>query len=160
MMNEPSSRLAVSHPLIITASIAMLTVIAFFLPSWLSGFFSTASSTTIAPAAYCSLNQQTCQYEGYQARLGNPDVHPLHANTLTVTAPQALNTDTLLVKLKGVEMNMGEYRLVLKQTDKLTYQGQLMLPVCTEDSMTWAGSITLDHEAKKHFPIKVRMERL
>ncbi|SIO32602.1 hypothetical protein SAMN05444724_2705 [Salinivibrio sp. ES.052] len=159
-MNEPSSRLAVSHPLIITASIAMLAVMAFFLPSWLSGFFSTASSTTIAPAAYCSLNQRTCQYQGYQATLADPLVHPLHANTLTVIAPQALNTETLLVKLKGVEMNMGEYRLALTQTGKLTYQGELMLPVCTEDSMTWAGSITLDHEAKKHFPIKVRMERL
>ncbi|WP_077649851.1 hypothetical protein [Salinivibrio kushneri] len=159
-MHISPSQSPVSRPLFITVGLLMLAVMAFFLPSWLSGFFSTASSSTVAPAAYCSLNQQTCQYKGYQAHLGNPMVHPLHANTLTVTAPQALNTDTLLVKLQGVEMNMGEYRLVLKQTDKLTYQGQLMLPVCTEDSMTWAGTITLNDDANSLFPIKVSMERL
>ncbi|OOE86848.1 hypothetical protein BZG74_12165 [Salinivibrio sharmensis] len=138
----------------------MLAVVAFFLPSWLSGFFSTTSSSSIAPAAYCSLNQQTCQYKDYQASLGSPMVHPLHANTLTVTAPQPLATDTMIVKLKGVEMNMGEYRLALKKIDTLTYQGELMLPVCTEDSMTWAGTITLNDDANNSLPIKVRMERL
>lgn len=159
-MNTSPSQSPVSRPLFITVGLLVLAVIAFFLPSWLSGFFSTASSSTIAPAAYCSLNQQTCQYKGYQASLGNPMVHPLHANTLTVTAPQPLATDTMLVKLKGVEMNMGEYRLALKKTDTLTYQGELMLPVCTEDNMTWAGTITLNDDVNNSFPIKVRMERL
>lgn len=158
-MNVSSSRPHVSRPIIITVSLFMLMVAAFFVPSWLASVSAPSSTSTVAIKNHCSLNQQTCQYQGYQATLADPLVQPLHANTLTVITPKPLTTDALLIKLKGVEMNMGEYRLALKQTGEQTYQGELMLPVCTEDSMTWVGSITLGNEAKNHFPIKVRMER-
>ncbi|WP_439437995.1 hypothetical protein [Salinivibrio costicola] len=164
-MNVSSSRMPVSRRLLIPASIIMLVALAFFTPTWLTTFVesenSPASASTHSSVLTdaCVLNQQTCQYKGYQASLAEPTVRPMNANRLTVISPEPLARDTLLVKLKGVEMNMGEYRLALKKTDEQTYQGELMLPVCTEDSMTWVGMITLDNKAKNHFPIKVRMER-
>lgn len=147
------------HRLLTIAGIVAVFALAFSAPTWLNTLADWIEGGSTASLNYCSLNQQTCHYQGYQASLSDPTVHPMHANTLTFTTSQPLNSKTLLVKLKGVEMNMGEYRLVLNQIDETHYRGDLMLPVCTEQTMTWAGTITVPDQGQTQFPIKVTMER-
>ncbi|GMM79533.1 hypothetical protein MTsN2n20_12180 [Vibrio alginolyticus] len=39
-------------------------------------------------------------------------------------------------------MEMGEPKFLLKQIAPGQYQGDIILPVCTEDAMTWVGELS------------------
>jgi len=90
---------------------------------------------------YCQLSTQSCTQNNASMSLSADTAHPLVANTISVTWP---NTDAkqLQLTLKGVEMDMGVLKFVLKPTSPGQFETDLVLPVCTADSMTWAGELT------------------
>ena len=51
-------------------------------------------------------------------------------------------SETLILSLTGLEMEMGSARFQLKSIGNNTYEGEVILPVCTLDKMTWVGELT------------------
>lgn len=90
----------------------------------------------------CQLSQQACEQQAAIIQLSTDFVHPLEAATITVDWPDLpQGTTQLLVSLEGNEMMMGVYKLLLTKQASGQYSGELMLPFCTTNAMTWQGSI-------------------
>lgn len=66
---------------------------------------------------------------------------PLVPAQLTVEW-QDTDADQLVLSLAGREMEMGEPKFLLKKVSKGQYTGEVVLPVCTQESMTWVGELT------------------
>ncbi|KXI24303.1 hypothetical protein AS132_02275 [Photobacterium sanguinicancri] len=82
------------------------------------------------------------------------------SNTLSVEWNKLpTEVDSLMLSLEGHEMMMGTYKLLLKRSADNTFSGDLLLPVCTSDAMTWLGTITPinDTSHASPLPISVRM---
>ncbi|MDO6706688.1 hypothetical protein [Photobacterium sp. 1_MG-2023] len=95
------------------------------------------------PDLACTLSQQACLQQDAIVRLSHDVVHPLQPTQMTVQWPALPEeADMLLLSLEGHEMMMGQYQLKLIRQPDRSFSGELMLPFCTEDSMTWQGSIT------------------
>lgn len=90
---------------------------------------------------HCMLSTQTCVQSQAQMSLAQDTTHPLVANRMTVAWPNS-EAKQLELTLKGVEMDMGVLKFVLKPTSSGQFETDLILPVCTSDSMTWTGKLT------------------
>lgn len=90
---------------------------------------------------YCYLSAQPCQQHGVELRLAQDSTHAMQANHLTVTWPEQ-KSETLILTLRGLEMDMGIVKIPLSRADDNTYQADIVLPVCTQSQMTWVGEIT------------------
>jgi len=87
--------------------------------------------------------------------LAQDKVHPLVANRLSVSWPNS-DSEQLELRLQGVEMDMGTVKYVLKKTESGKFESDIILPVCTSDSMTWVGQLT---DGKTTVLPALRMER-
>ncbi len=90
---------------------------------------------------YCQLSTKSCTQDNVSMTLSQDNTHPLVANRITVNWPNS-KTKQLELTLKGVEMDMGVLKFVLKPTSSGQFETDIILPVCTNDSMTWAGELT------------------
>ncbi|WP_146145601.1 hypothetical protein [Photobacterium jeanii] len=91
----------------------------------------------------CQLSSTVCQIDDANLSLEYDIVNPMVSNTLSVdwsSIPQ--DVKQLELKLEGHEMMMGIYKLQLKRTTNDTFSGELLLPFCTSETMTWYGTIT------------------
>ncbi|EPA8365805.1 hypothetical protein ACQ676_001294 [Vibrio fluvialis] len=105
--------------------------------------------------SYCHLSSQACEQDGVSMTLAKDTAHPLVATPLDVQWPDS-KADTLLLTLEGLEMDMGQAKFVLKRSANGHYATDLMLPVCTTDSMTWVGTLT---DGNKTVYPAIRMQR-
>ncbi|MCG7498341.1 hypothetical protein MHO82_15845 [Vibrio sp. Of7-15] len=105
---------------------------------------------------YCELGAQACEQKNTIITLSDDIVQPLKPSTITVKWPEENMSQPLLLELQGQEMEMGTYKLPLTLNDKGLYTGEVMLPICTEDSMTWQGSIS---SKTNQAYISIRMEQ-
>lgn len=133
---------------------ALLTVSAlsagFFAPELIAQFSASEKHT------YCALGTQACKQENAVITLSDNVVQPLKPSTITVEWPEEKIDQPLLLELQGQEMEMGTYKLPLTLNDKGLYTGEIMLPICTEGSMTWQGSIS---SKTNQAYISIRMEQ-
>lgn len=111
------------------------------------GFFASDISTFVSQPKtkviddYCMVTTQTCSQNQVNMTLSRDTAQPLLPTVFRVEWP---NTDVpqLLLSLKGVEMNMGTARFSLTKVAEGVYQGEIILPICTIDEMTWVGELT------------------
>ncbi|TXZ08751.1 hypothetical protein FXE63_04405 [Vibrio mimicus] len=125
-----------------------------------AGFFATDLLTWLQQpkrnlSDYCQLSQNGCEQAGVTMTLAQDKAHPLVTNRLTVHWPNS-DAQNLILTLEGVEMNMGSAKFSLSPTAKGIYSADIILPVCTSDSMTWVGK--LSDGTKTVYPA-IRMER-
>ncbi|NOH97176.1 hypothetical protein [Vibrio sp. 99-70-13A1] len=92
-------------------------------------------------ADYCMLSADTCKQESISMSLDKNTAQPLIPSTIRVTWPNA-KQDTLLLSLKGLEMEMGTALYQLQSVGGDEYEGEIILPVCTLEKMTWVGELT------------------
>ncbi|MCG3732825.1 hypothetical protein [Vibrio cincinnatiensis] len=104
---------------------------------------------------YCPLSTQTCQQQGVSMTLTQDIVQPLAATTLMVEWPNA-QSQQLTLTLQGLEMEMGTVKFLLTKKAEGSFSGELMLPVCTLQGMTWIGMLTDGHASVY---LSVRMEK-
>ncbi|WP_049886700.1 hypothetical protein, partial [Vibrio parahaemolyticus] len=52
------------------------------------------------------------------------------------------DAEQLVLSLSGREMEMGKPKFLLKKIALGKYSGEVVLPVCTQESMTWVGELT------------------
>ncbi|MFH4666116.1 hypothetical protein WMQ48_15505 [Vibrio cidicii] len=105
-----------------------------------ASYFS-AKPRSVDLADYCLLSTEPCQQQQASMTLSVDTLQPLAAATFTVDWPQS-SAKQLVLSLTGVEMEMGNPKYILQQVSPGHYVGQLVLPVCTSDSMTWAGELS------------------
>ena len=80
---------------------------------------------------------------------------PLVPTVVEVDWPES-SSEQLLISLQGYEMEMGQVVFKLDKNANGTFSGQVILPVCTTEAMTWYGTITDGAETLK---TSIRMER-
>lgn len=128
----------------------------------LLGFFvqdmlksSSTSDSAMNVKDYCFLSTTACKQQHVTMTLEHDTAKPLVESQLTVDWPNA-SKETLLLEVEGLEMDMGISKFLLNKQPNGTYSAAIMLPVCTQDSMTWLGRLT-DGTTTVHPAI--RMER-
>lgn len=90
---------------------------------------------------YCLLSQTPCIQENVVMQLSEDFAHPL--KTIKLNADWSSDEpQQLLLTLDGLEMSMGTTKHILHKQPDGSYQGDITLPICTEDSMTWLGSLS------------------
>lgn len=94
----------------------------------------------------CLLSTSECQFGEVSATLSQDVVKAMQPTQMNVLWPNS-ESNTLLISLKGVEMEMGEPRFELTRGEGDHFTGELLLPVCTSDAMTWVGTINDGHSA-------------
>ncbi|WP_028022632.1 hypothetical protein [Enterovibrio calviensis] len=120
-------------------------------------FLFSASSETFIEEDYCTLGTMTCHFPSANALLSTNSVKPLVPSQLDVTIADS-NAPHLLLALEGVEMNMGIYKLKLTRSINNQFTGDVMLPICMDDEMTWRGTISSPDNATI-LPVEIRMKR-
>ncbi|MBD0786170.1 hypothetical protein HUO09_07425 [Vibrio sp. Y2-5] len=134
----------------------------FILVALLAGFFASdiikffsAETKNIDLSQYCVLSSTPCSQQNIAMTLAQDKVHPLVANRLSVSWPNS-DSEQLELRLQGVEMEMGTVKYVLKKVEPGKFEADIILPVCTSESMTWAGQLT---DGKTTVLPALRMER-
>ena len=93
---------------------------------------------------YCLLSNENCAIDGTNIKLDRNIIRPMEAAKIQIEWPSLPSeADTLVLTLEGQEMMMGIYRQKLvRQIGTDLYSGELVLPFCVSDEMTWQGKIT------------------
>ncbi|MEZ8099162.1 hypothetical protein [Vibrio bivalvicida] len=127
-----------------------------------AGFFASdivkwyqSTSQQVSLDDYCLLTTSQCQQDTISVQANKDISHPLVPTQVTVNWENA-NSDSLVMTLQGYEMEMGTVVFKLDKSDSGNFTGEVVLPVCTEDSMTWYGTIT---DGKQSTNTSIRMER-
>ncbi len=106
------------------------------------------TSSSINLNDYCQLSTKTCSQSDIQMTLEHDTAQPLMPSELTVEWPQN-NAESLMLSLQGLEMEMGVVKVKLNRTEGGTYIGDVLLPVCTMEEMTWVGDISDGNQSIK-----------
>lgn len=107
---------------------------------------------------YCELSTQVCIQNQVAMSLSSDTVQPLIKTTIQV---YWINTTarSLKLTLQGVEENLGTVTVSLKPKSSMpterVFTGELMLPVCSGQGITWKGMLT--DGTKRVYPL-IRME--
>ncbi|MGI3065953.1 hypothetical protein ACRTEL_16095 [Vibrio diabolicus] len=134
------------------AAVSAALVAGFYAPTLLKSF---SSSTPITPIdEYCFLSTASCVQENVTMTLNADTAQPLVPTTLNVEW-RTSDAEQLVLSLSGREMEMGEPKFLLKQVAPGRYQGDIILPVCTQDAMTWVGELS-DGESTVYPAIKMQ----
>ncbi|ELN6884636.1 hypothetical protein J4H56_10145 [Vibrio alginolyticus] len=121
------------------AAVSAALVAGFYAPTLIKSFSSPTQSKSIDE--YCFLSTTSCVQENVTMTLNSETAQPLVPTTLNVEWHTS-DAKQLILSLSGREMEMGEPKFLLKQIAPGQYQGDIILPVCTEDAMTWVGELS------------------
>lgn len=127
----------------------------FYLPKWLSSS-SPFAQLPAAPSQYCALSTKSCQQQGITITLDTDIAQPLKESQIQVNWPHN-NSDSLILTLRGLEMDLGIVKFPLSKQQNGLYEGSVILPICTDAQMTWIGTIT-DQDGH-HVYTSIRMEK-
>ena len=120
-------------------SVVALLFIGFFF-SDITHFVKKQVKPNIAIEDTCQLSSQPCTQHGVYIRLQKDTLTPLEPSSITVKWPNT-NSETLLLSLHGVDMEMGNPIFQLTKTANNTFEGEILLPICTQNTMVWVGTL-------------------
>lgn len=107
---------------------------------------------------YCQLSTQVCEQNNASVTLSTDVIHPMKATEVNVSWPELpAETNNLMLTLEGHEMMMGVYQLKLSRTSDGQFSGNLLLPFCTSNEMTWLGNIKPLSEPEQITPINISL---
>ncbi len=139
-----SRRLFLPYPkamnLVLKLFVVALALIAGFFASDVTSLIS-QHTKAIDLSQYCELSTKTCQQQNVSMVLSQDTAHPLIANRMSVDWPET-SASQLTLTLQGVEMEMGIVKFVLNKMPSGQFEVDIILPVCTDHSMTWAGELS------------------
>ena len=127
----------------------------------LMGFISTQNDHPQVVTDYCQLSTEACRQHGASVVLDSDVIHPMLATQIRVSWPDIpQDTDKLILSLEGREMMMGLYKLELPRAADGQFSGELMLPFCVSNEMTWQGSIKPFSDSGQFTPINVSIRMI
>ena len=119
--------------------VAVALVAGFYAPTLLK---SLSTSSELKPLdEYCFLSTAACVQQDVTMTLNVDNTQPLVPALLTVEWSDS-EAEQLVLSLSGREMEMGEPKFLLNKVSPGKYMGDVVLPVCTQESMTWVGELT------------------
>ncbi|UYI49015.1 hypothetical protein OFO16_21750 [Vibrio natriegens] len=119
--------------------VAVALVAGFYAPTLLK---SLSTSSELKPLdEYCVLSTAACVQQDITMTLNVDNTQPLVPALLTVEWSDS-EAEQLVLSLSGREMEMGEPKFLLDKVSPGKYMGEVVLPVCTQESMTWVGELT------------------
>ncbi|MFK5984071.1 MAG: hypothetical protein QM479_01415 [Pseudomonadota bacterium] len=96
----------------------------------------------------CDLNLQQCQSKIQNVGEVNfsilPTPIPLVSDLSLSVNTDIKNIKQVVVDFKGIDMEMGPNKVILKQQADGSYTGKGMLPVCIRYSMNWKASVYIE----------------
>lgn len=104
---------------------------------------------------YCLLTTQACESNNVRIKVDRDISQPLVPTEITVNWPDT-QQESLLLTMEGHEMEMGTVVFKLNKNSTGQFTGQVILPVCTTDAMTWVGEIT---DGQQSVSTSIRMEQ-
>jgi hypothetical protein len=107
------------------------------------------------PKSNCTLSKTGCVYNKISVIADKDITQPLKPTKIDVYWPNS-KQDHLILTLEGYEMMMGTVIFRLNKTSQHSFTGEIILPVCTENSMTWYGQLT---DGEKFINTSIRMEQ-
>ncbi|PTQ06098.1 hypothetical protein [Vibrio sp. ZF 223] len=131
------------HPALKVAALGIALVAGFYGPQAVEQFKSVVDSHSpdVNLDDYCMLSTTSCEQDTVAMTLEHETAQPLVPTKIKVVWEGAAS-ETLMLSLTGLEMEMGSARFQLKNIGNNTYEGNVILPVCTMDKMTWLGELT------------------
>lgn len=114
-----------------------------------------SQQTKISLDDYCLLSTQPCTQNDIRIVLDRDISQPLIPTQMTVYWPTT-DSEQLFLTLKGYEMEMGTAIFKLVKNDAGQFSGEIMLPVCTLEAMTWVGELS---DGTQTMNAALRMER-
>tara|TARA_Y100001960_G_C14715403_1_gene849329 strand:- start:1293 stop:1760 length:468 start_codon:yes stop_codon:yes gene_type:complete len=111
--------------------------------------------TKISLDDYCLLSTQPCSQDDIVITLDRDVSQPLVPTQIQVKWPST-KADALMLSLEGYEMEMGTTLFKLTKSQNNLYTGELILPVCTLEAMTWVGHLS---DGNIQVNTALRMER-
>ncbi|MEZ8943365.1 hypothetical protein AB6E30_04845 [Vibrio sp. 10N.247.311.12] len=131
------------HSALKVAAVGIALVAGFYGPQAIQQFKSAMEHSTadVSLDDYCMLSTTSCEQESISMSLDRETAQPLLPTKIKVVWEGAAS-ETLMLSLTGLEMEMGSARFQLKNTGNNIYEGDVILPVCTMDHMTWLGDLT------------------
>ncbi|WP_117233033.1 hypothetical protein [Vibrio maerlii] len=144
------------HPLAKFALLGLALGAGFLAPSILEKVQSHTkhSASSIDLNQYCQLSTATCVQNEAKLTLEHDKAQPLLPSKLMVEWPD--QAESLMLTLQGLEMEMGSVKILLTPAEQGHYVGEVLLPVCTMDKMTWVGELT---DGNLTVNTSLRMER-
>ncbi|MBU2893340.1 hypothetical protein KO495_08360 [Colwellia sp. D2M02] len=103
---------------------------------------------------YCMLSSQPCTQNSVKMTLNKDVIKPLVTSQITVQW-QHSEAETLQLTMQGLEGELGTVKYLLKRVSDNKFQGNITLPVCTLDEMTWLGQLT-DGKATVYPALKMK----
>ncbi len=125
----------------------------FFLPDLMDSVFK--HEPELNPDKYCMASTVPCHQNDVSLTLQHDTVKPLTPSELIVTWTGSVS-ETLQLSLEGLEMTMGVAKYQLNRRPDGSFAGTLLLPVCSQDTMTWLGTLS---DGKSEIYLAIRMER-
>ncbi len=122
----------------VTVVLALLS--GFFAQDILNGFRTYFESRALHDQ-YCMLSTTACVQDDVSMTLSADNAQALVPVQISVTWPNH-QAESLTLTMEGHEMDMGVVKFNLTPQSSGLYQGEVMLPVCTIDEMTWVGELT------------------
>lgn len=116
----------------------------FFGPTIVHSFKKIGSASNQVPFEQdnaCALSSQLCQMNGVEIKLDTDVAQPLTQTQIYVSWPDN-TSETLMLTLRGLEMDLGVVKFPLTKQPNGSYLGVITLPICTEAKMTWIGTLT------------------
>ncbi|WP_319534872.1 hypothetical protein [uncultured Vibrio sp.] len=121
------------------AGVAVALVAGFYAPTLIKNL---STSSELKPLdEYCFLSTTACVQQDVSMTLNVDNTQPLIPAQITVEWFDS-EAEQLVLSLSGLEMEMGEPKFLLNKVSPGKYIGELILPVCTQESMTWVGELT------------------
>jgi hypothetical protein len=144
---------APSRPILVDLAILLVLVVIAVVGYKYSPLLLPKSDLTLAPAAGCDLQRQSCRAElpdGGTIELSItphpiPVVKPLKVQ-VTVTGLTARKVE---IDFAGVAMNMGYNRLALQPADAGRFVGEASLPVCVTGRMEWLATLLVETDRQQ-----------
>ena len=90
---------------------------------------------------YCMLSAQACIQGSTVITLDRDILQPMVSSKINVLWSNNLSPK-LTLTMKGLEGRLGIVKYTLKPIGNNVYEGEILLPVCTLNEMTWLGELT------------------
>lgn len=114
-----------------------------------------AQFTRIKPQHLCDLRAGPCREPvpgGAVVFAISPESIPLMQTLHLIVNVQDLQTESVVVDIRGLNMDMGINRTVLKKSQDDMWEGETLLPVCSQKRMEWEAAILLEANQRLEVP--------
>lgn len=116
------------------------------------------------PTPDCDLRKSTCSASLPTGETISLSIIPTHMPVLTSiqieVSTEKIPARKVFVEFKGAEMNMGEFRTILKHHKHSKYTIQTILPTCMHEEMLWHAVVHIEsHNHHYRAPFLLIAER-